>query len=61
MNCTVVQTRDEGKAKPAFPVRRAQPLRSTFAESDRLLITVLGSKAVYQVYAETFPPVTNLN
>jgi len=61
MSCPAVQTPDEGLLIQPSPVRRAQRLRSLSEEADRLLIPVLGSKAVYQIYAATFPPVTNLN
>jgi hypothetical protein len=61
MSYTAGQTSDEVKSIETSPIRRHQHPRSTFGEPDRLLIAVLGSKAVYQVSAETFPPVTSMN
>jgi hypothetical protein len=61
MNLTAAEPRDENKSIPSFPVRRTQRLSSALREPERLLVPVLGSKVVYQISAETFPPVTNLN
>jgi hypothetical protein len=61
MSRTAVQMPDEATSVETSPLRHEQRRRSTFGEPERLLITVLGSKAVYQISAGTFPPVTNLN
>jgi hypothetical protein len=61
MNLAAVEPRDEKKSLLSAPVRRPQRLSSALREPERLLVTVLGSKVVYQITAETFPAVSNLN
>jgi hypothetical protein len=61
MNFAAVEPRDEKKSVPSATVRRPQRLGSALREPDRLLVTVLGSKVVFQIAAEAFPAVSNLN
>jgi hypothetical protein len=61
MNLVAVEPRDEKKSVPSASGRRPQRLSSALREPERLLVAVLGSKVVYQISAETFPAVSNLN